>query len=366
MTSKEEDINRKRAASKIGESNDFKMPLAPPSPPIVVDSRSREKIQPLTEESVQKNDADRKLVIPIVDSIEKFVIGDPKSWTITSIECDALAMACLGDALCWGGFFPHGINKDLPIGLSLLEQSAQLGHPLGLYMLSRAQSNISSCRRHPHEANETEIKAIKAGFFDHNGEGGAVWWHAEAIAYQESRHVSINEKRAIDLIKKCLDVDYTDAWVSYAFCLLHGKGIEKNSNEGIEWLRRAVEMKNGTAMNFLAKCYANGFWVSKDATKALTFYDMAAKEGQDDALNTLGYCSSKGIGCKKDKGKALEYYMKAASLNNPSGMYNVGYYYENGIVCLKDKRAAQFWYAKAVALGHQKAIEGLKRIGKVR
>jgi TPR repeat protein len=366
MTSKEEDINRKQAAAKLGESDDFVMPVAPPINSPQTKLRSAENKQSLNHKenssSITISPTEKILIVPPLP----FDVSNPKSWTITAIKDDALAMACLGDAFSGGGFFPYGINKDIPIGLSLLEQSAQLGHPLGLYLLSRAQRYLPDCRRHPHEANITESKAVKAGFLNHNGEGGAVWWLAEAIANLGGRILPINEKRALALIQKCLDIDYTDAWVTYAVCLLGGKGIKKNVKEAIEWLRRAVEMKNGAAMAQLAKCYVNAWGVKKDDKTALIFYDQAVKEGQDDALNSLGYCSSNGIGCKKNKEQALEYYMKAASLNNPSGMYNVGYYYENGIACLKDKKAAQFWYAKAVALGNERSVEGLKRIGKVK
>ena len=356
----------KQAATQLGWSDDFVMPLAPPTPPKGVATRLDDNKQPLIGEAVRMIDAGHQRVIPISVSHARLDIGNPKSWSVAAAEGDALAMALLGDALCWGGFVPHGVFRDIPIGLSLLEESSQLGHPLGLYMLSRAQRNIPGYRQHPHIADQTEIKAVSAGFLNHNGEGGAVWWNAEAIAHQEGRIAPIDVNRHLALIRKSLDAGYTDAWVGYAWCLIGGEVLPKDVIEGVKLLERAAEMQNGTAMAHLATFYREGIGGKADPKTAMIWYEKAAQAEQDEAFNSLGYCSRKGIGCRKDDYRAFEFYQKAAMLGNPSGLYNVGFCYEKGIGVRADKKLASFWYAKAISLGHAKAEEGLKRVGKSR
>ncbi len=362
MADKKTDFSKRQAADKFGDSDDFVMPLAPPPPPNAEAARLDENKPPISGEGVRKVDTGHQRIIPILASHAQFDIDDPKSWSAAAAEGDALAMALLGDALCWGGFFPHGVSRDIPIGLSLLEESSQLGHPLGLYMLSRAQRNIPGYREHPRIADQTENKAVSAGFLSHNGEGGAVWWCAEAIAHQEGRIAPIDVGRQLVLIKKSLDAGYTDAWVGYAWHLIGGLACPEDAIGGVKWLERAAEMQNGTAMSHLATYYRNGFGGKADPKAALFWYEKAAQAGQDEAFNSLGYCSRKGIGCKKDDHKAFGFYQQAAASGNPSGLYNLGFCYEKGIGVRADKKISSFWYAKAISLGHGKAEDGLKRV----
>ena len=354
----------KPAAAQIGESDDFVLPVGPPAPPREVNSRSGENKPPFTSEAVQEVAVENQRGAPISASHGKFNIDDPVSWSAAAESGDALAMALLGDALCWGGFVPHGIFRDIPSGLSLLERSARLGHPLGLFMVSRAQRNIPGYRKHPKVADQTEAQAVSAGFLSHNGEGGSVWWVAEAMAHQEGRIAPVDENRQLALLRKSLNAGYTDAWTSYALYLIERVGTQKSINEGLEWLKRGAEMKNGNAMIFLADCYRNGVGVPTDAAIALTWYERAAVAGEDGAFNSLGFCSRKGIGCKKNESKAFAFYRQAAGLKNPSGLYNLGFCYENGIGVKVDKKSASFWYTEAISLGHTKALDGLKRVGK--
>jgi TPR repeat protein len=363
MTDKKQEISRKQSADKFGESDDFVMPIAPPTLPKGV--VTGENNQPLSGKGARKINVGHPRAIPIWDSHARLDLDDPYSWSAAAADGNALAMALLGDALCWGGFAPHGVFRDIPIGLSLLEESSQLGHPLGLFMLSRAQRNIPGYRQPPSIADQTEIESVSAGFLDHRGEGGAVWWVAEAIAHQEGRVSPIDVNTQLALIQKSLDAGYTDAWTAYAFCLLEGVGITKDVKEGVKWLERAAEMENGTAMTHLANFYRNGLGGKADPAAALIWYEKAAQAGQDEALNSLGYCSRKGIGCKKNDIKAFEFYQKSAAFGNPSGLYNVGFCYEKGIGVRADKKLSSFWYAKAISLGHRKAEDGLKRVGRL-
>ncbi len=364
MADEETGVSKMQAADKFGDSDDFVMPVAPPPRPNGVATRLIENKPPMTGEAVRTVNTGHQRIIPISASRARLDIDDPKSWSTAAAEGNALAMALLGDALCWGGFFPRGVARDIPIGLSLLEESAQLGHPLGLYMLSRAQRHIPGYRQHPNISDQTEVKAVSAGFLNHNGEGGAVWWNAEAIAHQEGRIASIDIDRQLVLFKKSLDAGYTDAWVGYAWHLIGGIACPEDPIGGVKLLERAAEMQNGTAMSHLATYHRNGIGGKADPKAALFWYEKAAHAGQDEALNSLGYCSRKGIGCKKDDHKAFGFYQQAAASGNPSGLYNVGFCYEKGIGVRDDKKLSSFWYSKAISLGHIKAEDGLKRVGK--
>ncbi len=362
------------ATLQDGSSDDFELPMAPPAPPPSsppnhrvadstrhISSRSGKHV-----EIVKKQNVDPSVSIPPSDSDSQFDIRNPKSWNTVADKGDPLAMALLGDALCWGGFVTHGIDRDIPKGIHFLEESSHNKHPLGLFLLSSAQRILSGYRQHPNIADQTERSAVDEGFLDHNGSGGAIWWIAEAIAYREGRIVPIDIDRQLALIRRSIDSDYTDAWSAYAICLINGEGLPPNISEGVGWLKRATEMQNGTAMIHLANCYRNGIGVTKNAETALLLYNKAAQIGKDEAWNSLGFCIRGGIGCRRDDSEAFRCYHKAAETGNPSGLYNVGFCYEKGIGVKTDKKSAAFWYAKAVALGNCKAEEGFKRVAKYR
>lgn len=350
--------------NELGDS-EFVMPVAPP--PTKSASVAKGKEHPPAIQPVRNtNPVIPKAVLWPTEACvsgKQLDLASPKSWSAAAEDGDALAMALLGDALCWGGFFTRGITRDVLNGIRFLERSASLGHPLGLFMLSRAQRNLPGHRTNPEIADQTEKRAVNAGFFDHNGDGGAVWWMAEAIAYREGRIISLDIDRQLDLIRKSLASDYTDAWTGYAFCLIGGEGIRQDLEEGIKWLKRAAEAQNGTAMLHLANCYRNGTGVAKSPQAALEWYEKSALVGEDSALNSIGFCIRNGIGCKRDPARAFQYYRRAAESGNPSGLYNVGFSYEKGIGVKKDVMGASEWYARAAELGHEKALLALKRTG---
>jgi len=353
-------------------SDDFELPIGPPPAPL------RQATDPDNGKQLLANPFGPRVGVVFRNNIHvsdftnapvppaHLDILNPKSWNAAAAQGNPLARAVLGDALCWGGFAPHGIARDVPQGIRFLEESSHQGHPLGLYMLSRAQRDLSGYRQHPNIANQTETRAVHAGFLKHDGAGGAVWWTAEAIACQEGRIVPFDVDRKLALIRRSLDVGYTDAWALYAICLIEGEGIPKNVSEGIGWLKRAAEAQNGVAMMQLANCYRLGIGVKRNTETAVLLYNMAAQNGQDDAWNLLGVWLRSGIGHKRDELEAYRCYQKAAGAGNPHGFYNVGFCFEKGIGVKIDMHSAAFWYAKAVELGNRKAEDGINRVGKHR
>jgi TPR repeat protein len=292
-----------------------------------------------------------------------FEPDDPHTWHRAAESGNALAMACLGDAWCWGGYIPRGIARIEAEGVRLLERSSGLGNPLGIYLLSRTQRILAGYRLHPDIADATEKRALHAGFLEEKHPDCPVWVIAQAVALREGSITPVDLSRQFALIQCCVESDYTDAWTLYGFCLLGGEGVARNNREGFEWLRRAAEKLNGTAMTYLANCYRNGTGVEKDPTTAIHWYRTAAANGQDDALNSLGYCARHGIGCKRNEEEAVRYYWSAAESRHPSGCYNMGFSCEKGLGLRRDRNEAVEWYRKAAALGNSKAVEALRRLG---
>ena len=349
-----------------GDPEEFYLPKAPPIPP---PSGS----QPTARSSHQTAEA----LAPMIRDVQHaratisqsstdsfgFRPDDPHTWHRAAESGNALAMACLGDAWCWGGYIPRGIARIEAEGVRLLERSSGLGNPLGIYLLSRTQRILAGYRLHPDIADATEKRALEAGFLTEKNLNCPVWMIAEAVALREGSITAVDLSKHFALIEGCSGTDYTDAWALHGICLLEGEGVAPNSREGFEWLRRAAEKLNGTALTYLGNCYRNGAGVKKDPATAIHWYRMAAANGQDDALNSLGYCARHGIGCKRNEKEAVRYYRSAAESRHPSGCYNMGFSCEKGLGLRRDRNEAVEWYRKAAALGHSKAEEALRRLG---
>ncbi len=347
------------------DPDDFILPKSPPIPPPsdgLTNVRSILQTELVRTSAKEAENPEISRVAPPSDYSIGFKPHDPLTWYLAGESGNALAMACLGDALCWGGFIPLGIPRDVSKGVELLERSSAFGHPLGIYLLSRTQRILAGYRQHPDIADATEKRALEAGFLKEKNLNCPVWMIAEAVALREGSITPVDLSRQFALIENCSKTDYTDAWTLYGFCLFGGEGVSPNSHEGFEWLRRAAEKLNGTALTYLGNCYRNGTGVKKDPTAAIHWYRMAAANGQDEALNSLGYCARHGIGCKRNAEEAVRFYRSAAETRHPSGCFNMGFSCEKGLGTRRDRNEAIDWYRKAAALGHPKAEEALRRL----
>lgn len=358
-------MNNKSDLNKDEQDDaEFDMPIAPPllNPVSLANGKGRRS----TIAPTRKNDPvmSQAVLDPAESdvSLKRIDPANPLSWSAAAESGDALAMALLGDALCWGGFFTRGITQDISNGIRFLEKSASLEHPLGLYLYSRAQRTLPGYRAHPKIADQTEQRAIKAGFFDRGGDGGIVWIVAQTIAHLEGKFSSLDLARQLALVRAAFATEYTDAWTVYAYCLIIGTGVEQDLAEGVNWLRRAAVAQNGTSMIYLANCYRNGTGVKKNLQEALDLYEKSSLLGIDNALNLIGICIRNGIGCKRDPERAFQYYSRAAASGNPSGCYNVGFCYEKGIGVKKNIKEAREWYSRSADFGNEKAELSLKRI----
>jgi TPR repeat protein len=347
-----------KGVASIGDSEEFTLPKSPPIPPPPGSlSNTRSTLQPEQAEAP----ADSQILL-FPNETMGFKPHDPHTWYRAAESGNDLAMACLGDSLCWGGYIPRGIPRDVPKGVELLERSSAHGHPLGIYLFSRTQRILAGYRQHPDIADATEKRALEAGFLKVNNFNCPVWMIAEAVALREGGISPVDLSRQFELIEQCSETDYTDAWTLYGFCLFGGEGVSPNSREGFEWLRRSAENLNGTALTYLGNCYRNGTGVKKDPTAAIHWYRAAAANGQDEALNSLGYCARHGIGCKRNAEEAVRFYRSAAETRHPSGCFNMGFSCEKGLGTRRDRNEAIEWYRKAAALGHTKAAEALRRL----
>ena len=302
-------------------------------------------------------------IIPSCEASRDLDPSDPMTWAEAADRGNPLAKALLGDALCWGGFAAMGIVRDVTQGVCLVKESANQGHPLGLFLLSRVQRLISGHRQHPDVADRTEREALGNGVLEEGGSCGPVWWLVKSTILREGRIARRDLKKAAGLTKMSLESGYLDAWSAYGVSLMNGEGVSRDRAEGFHWLMKAADAGYGPARLELAGCYRNGNGVKKDLEKAMSWYRKAVVSGEDEALNSLGFCLRKGIGCIPDAVEAAKLYQLAADAGNPRGQHNLGFCYEEGVGFPVDKGKAVHWYSKAAALGNAKAKECLKRLG---
>ncbi len=104
----------------------------------------------------------------------------------------------------------------------------------------------------------------------------------------EEEKQSVN-RETIESLAACSEKD-AFAMEALARCYDKGYGVLKDEKKAIELYERAVELGNARAMYNLGVCYKYGEGVPKDMNKAIELYERAAALGNANAMNGLGVC----------------------------------------------------------------------------
>jgi TPR repeat protein len=156
------------------------------------------------------------------------------------------------------------IEGDEARRLSLLKQSADLGHSDGQYRYGRCLLYGECCKPDPRSGTE---------YLRRSAEQGNPYAEAE-----------------------------------YGKCLLDGLGVGRNSRLGIEYIRSSAGKLNPRGQALLGSCFENGIAIEKDVVRAVECYRLSADQGDSEGTYNFARCLENGIGLEKDLVHATEYY----------------------------------------------------------
>jgi TPR repeat protein/serine/threonine protein kinase len=319
-----------------------------------------------TEPIIQHDPSPAPLPVPVPSHVEKkqdTPALSPTQWKSLAAAGDAYAQALLARYYLIGNVDQP---RDLPKARLWAEKSANLGHPLGLYLmgvLAESDSKVASLEDQKKLANPWYEKAVSAGFLVPPGERDAQWMERIAGAYWNGRGVEKDERKAVALCQKAADLGESGAMRSLGTFYERGKyGLAKDEKKAAELYQKAADAGDGLGMSCLGTFYENGKGgLPKDGKKALELYQKAADAGDEWGMYCLGlsYEYAKG-GLAKDEKKAVELYQKAAEAGNGQSLTRLGIFYENGKGGLaKDEKKAVELYQKAADAGDGQGITSL-------
>jgi TPR repeat protein len=150
------------------------------------------------------------------------------------------------------------------LGLSLLKQSADLGHSDGQYRYGRCLLYGEGCQKDP--------------------------------------------RSGVDYLKRSAEQGNSWAEVEYGKCLLNGLVVERDVIRGFEYVRRSARQLNPRGQIVEGSCLESGIGIERDLVRAAECYRLSAEQGNPDGQYNLGRCLENGIGIKKDLAHAAQFY----------------------------------------------------------
>lgn len=168
-------------------------------------------------------------------------------------------------------------------------------------------------------------------------------------------------ERGLQYIVSAANNGNPDAYVSYAFALLTGAGLEANPTEAYSMLEAlAPNNEDGRAYAILASARMAGVGCGVDTALAVRYLDSAAVKGNTNAMMVLGNMYATGSGVERDTVKTLEYYNSAVAAGSTKAMLRLAGSHQSGEVVPLDKKRAAELYQMAADRGN---LDALCRLG---
>jgi uncharacterized membrane protein len=126
--------------------------------------------------------------------------------------------------------------KDVVMAAQYAIQSAEQGHPLGIYRLGAMRQAGDAMA--PDEQQGLQLKARALPGLDRMV-GDPYAMTALGIMLFRGEHVTKDRSSAALLYKRAADMGYAPAQFTYSACLLSGQGVPKNEALGLEYWQKA-------------------------------------------------------------------------------------------------------------------------------
>lgn len=177
----------------------------------------------------------------------------------------------------------YGVDIDIPLGTSLIEDAASRGNTSALHAL---------------------------GTFYYQGKYGYPKDYYSAFNYFKEASIHYQAKAAFLL----------------ADMYIKGLGCDKDIEKGLKEYQHAASLDHVPSQKFLGDVYYYGSMAPKDIDRAYSNYLRAAENGDDYAMYSVGYMIVKGEVFWVDKSIGIDWLKKASKLGNSEATKLLKYY----------------------------------------
>ena len=310
----------------------------------------------------------------------------------------APALTLYGEALATGA---HGIGRDPPAAIAILERAAEAYEPGAHYLLAqfymggadsppdpdRAWTHLEAAARLGHVAAMGKLADWHAA---HPEQPAAADWQQRALAanrvlaerghipaqlvlvsaYGRGAGVPRDEAKALAWMRTAAESGWAEARFSYANACEKGLGVPRDPEQALRWYRAAAEQDFVPAMLRLAEvCAAGELGGPADPAEAARWQERAwavtvsaAEAGDPDAAVLAATFHREGIGCARDLDASLRWLHRAAELRNPQACLQLGSRYSTGRTLPRDPDKAFAMIRQAAEAG---APEGRFLLGRL-
>ncbi|MFH0799001.1 MAG: PDZ domain-containing protein [Pseudomonadota bacterium] len=181
-----------------------------------------------------------------------------------------------------------------------------------------------------------------------------------ALAYYQGSGVPKDMKKAVELLQRAADLNYSMAQAYLGMMYANGEGVPQDYAKAVEWYRKSAEQGNAFGQASLGVMYAKGHGVPQDYAKAMELFRKSADQGNADGQSNLGVLYAKGDGVPQDYAKAAELFKKSAEQGNAGGQYRLGWMYAEGHGVPQNYAKAAELYRKSAEQGNSEGQYGLR------
>lgn len=253
-----------------------------------------------------------------------------------------------------GSFYREGIvvEKDTSTALSLFEQAALAGDPIGQCSLGQLQLTLLN-----DDVKGTEVFPDTSVAIDEHGTSKAGFVELKSADGVTATDVSTPAQLVRSVRKARRKAGFSDVEAfEYEQYRQQRSEDERERDRSVahEWLSKSIDQGNDKAFLILANDL-----IKDDPNRAIQLYERAAKEFRSpDAYYNLGLILEQGIGgVDVDLKASFKNFSMAAQLGDPSAQLYMGHLYRTGnFVVQPDESTAKTYIEMAVAQDHPEAL----------
>jgi TPR repeat protein len=244
--------------------------------------------------------ADPKLGLPPVDRDLLLEVHD--------LMLRAVARAAeLGndEAALWLGDIRYD-ERDMDGALTLFEERADAGHPLGAAKAAELIRRLERADRYADALRWLDAALAR----DPNG----MVHYTRGLYAFNGLGCPADRAAAFRLHEEAAARGNADAMFELYAMLAQGVGCTADPAKAVQWCVKAAEGGNIRAMANLGGMYATGNGLPRDTAKSVEWYERAAEQGHGRAAASLGCMYALGQEIERDEGKARRYFARAEDL----------------------------------------------------
>jgi TPR repeat protein len=208
------------------------------------------------------------------------------------------------------------IRKSCVLGLSLLKESAALGHGDAAFACGCHLERGLICE--PDEAEAKRYFDLSASLGNTSGLTASSFRFAGCDAFPADR------SDAVGKVKLSADRGNALGQVVYGSLLSEGRGVAENAAEGFRFWKLAADQGNPIGQMLYFRSLTAGKGTEKNMEAAARWAKGLADKGNAIGQFLHGVCLSGGVGCEPDAVTAAKFCSLSASQRCPFGLSEYG------------------------------------------